>query len=184
MEAHVRDTEKAIFNDERGSHVKFFGKTPEKLLLEDVALKEVFMTVNHKGTLRGLHFQVNPPQPKLLTCVTGSAQVVTVCLDPESDDFGKWNARLLSGDLTTDAGAAMVFVPPLHALGYLILEEGTRMLYMAGEDFSASGDVGIDPFDEDLAIDWAAGATKDNVILSARDKALPSFSDYQEGLPR
>lgn len=181
MSDHVKNMTKAIFNDARGSHVKFFGRTPEKLHLEEVNLKEVFMTVNNKDVIRGLHFQVNPAQPKLLTCITGRARVVTVCLVPDSPDFGRWEARELSQDLTSAEGEAMVFVPPQHALGYHILEDDTRMLYMAGAVFSAEGDVGIDPFDESLSIDWGGNITRETAILSPRDQQLPSFDEYVKG---
>jgi dTDP-4-dehydrorhamnose 3,5-epimerase-like enzyme len=55
------------------------------------------------------------------------------------------------------------------------------MLYLAGSDFNAEGDVGIDPFDPDLSLDWG-GTKRESVILSARDENLPSLEKYLEGV--
>lgn len=181
MQKHVSENKKAVFNDSRGSHVKFFGQTSESLKVEGFSLKEVFMTVNRKDVLRGIHFQINPPQPKILTCVTGSARVITVCLDPSEETFGSHEVFTLTGDLNSTTGKRQVIVPAGHGLGYLILENDTRMLYMAGDDFNGAGDVGIDPFDEELALPWGDNVTGDTVILSDRDKNLSSFSDYRKG---
>jgi dTDP-4-dehydrorhamnose 3,5-epimerase-like enzyme len=168
--------EKSIYEDKRGKHIKLFGKTPEKLAVPDFTVHEVFMTQNYAGVLRGMHFQVNPAQPKLLSCVTGSALVNVVCLDRKSPDYLLSERVLLSGD-----SQIFLHVPAEHALGYLTFEEDTRMLYLAGSDFNAEGDVGIDPFDPDLSLDWG-GTKRESVILSARDENLPSLEKYLEGV--
>lgn len=170
--------EKAVFTDDRGSHVKMFGVTPEKIHVEGFTVKEVFMTTNHVNVIRGMHFQVNPYQPKILSCITGQAWVNVVCLDKNSPNFLITSNFLLTGDLPTEEGKTMIVVPPHHALGYRILEEDTRMLYLAGSDFSPTGDVGIHPLDPDLALNWGPDFDLNELILSTRDKTLPSLEEF------
>lgn len=166
----------SVHSDSRGSHSKFFGKTPTSIRVDDFQVHEVFMTTNNADALRGMHLQVNPAQPKILTCLTGSAIVNVVCLDTTSENFGSVYRTVLGG------GAEMVVVPELHALGYRSLEDGTRMLYLAGSDFSAEGDIGVDPFDADLDLDWCTSSeadfSRDSAVLSPRDQELPSFQDF------
>lgn len=170
----------AVFQDLRGNHIKYFGKTPEKVNIEGFNIKEVYMTVNKKNVIRGLHFQVNPPQPKILTCVSGSAIVNVVCLDKESKKFNNVK-RYIFTSKRHDLGTMMIHVPANHALGYRILEDDTKMLYIAGEDFNPEGDVGIDPLDSSLNLDWGPFMNNEEAILSDRDKSLPSFQEYLAG---
>lgn len=173
----------AVHSDLRGKHSKFFGKTPETIRVDGFTVQEVFMTTNRANVLRGLHLQVDPEQPKIITCITGSAVVNVVCLDPSSDQFGQVLKTLVGG--SGDASSTMISVPPLHGLGYRALEDDTRILYLAGADFNAAGDIGVDPFDPDLALDWTTDAedvfTKEAAVLSPRDQELPSFQDFLVG---
>lgn len=174
--------EVSAHQDLRGTHTKFFGKSPAKIHVPDFTVHEVFMTTNKKNTLRGLHFQVNPAQPKIITCITGRVLANVVCLDEESEDFKKVTRQLLSKE-----SGSMLVVPPKHALGYRSLEDDSRVLYIAGADFSSEGDVGVDPFDSDLALDWTLDIPgfdesfgREDAILSKRDEELPSFREYME----
>lgn len=176
----VKILKASVHRDARGSHSKFFGNSPENIRVDGFRVTEVFMTSNNVNTIRGLHFQVNPPQPKIVTCLTGSAVVNVVCLDPASPDFGTALRVVLGGG--GENSDSMVVVPENHALGYRSLEDDTRMLYIAGADFNADGDIGIDPFDPTLSLDWKISPedefTKEFAILSVRDQNLPSFKDF------
>lgn len=168
-----------VFQDERGQHVKYFGATPATVALEDFRPHELFMTVNHLDVIRGLHFQVNPAQPKLLTCVEGAAVVNVVCLDPEVGEVGETLRFEVEAPTFEAPEAVVIHVPPGHGLGYRILQEGTKMLYLAGADFNPAGDLGVDPLDGELGLDWGPPAP---FILSSRDKGLPSLEEHLQAL--
>lgn len=163
--------------DIRGVHRKFFGVKPESLEIPGFELREVFMTQNHRNTVRGLHFQKSLPQPKIIKVITGSLSIRLLCCDPEESTFGQVKYFELDANQNR-----RVYIPGKWALGYRALEEDTRVLYMAGEDFSADGDTGIDPFDPALNIDW--GVTRENALLSERDKNLQSFQEFSESIKR
>jgi dTDP-4-dehydrorhamnose 3,5-epimerase len=164
--------------DSRGVHSKFFGKGPAKVALsEPYSISEVFVTTNHKDVVRGMHFQT-PGQPKLIQAISGAVIGNLLCANPELPEFGT------AIPYTLKEGDGRILVPGDWALGYRILEEDTRILYLAGADFVAGGDTGIDPFDEDLKLDWGVVENserpfgKQDAILSEKDLTLPTFAEF------
>ncbi len=158
--------------DNRGGHIKFFGKGPASIVLgKDYAISEAFMTESIFGVLRGMHFQT-PGQPKLIQAITGQAHGFALCAAPGHEDFGNYI------EFELNEASPKLLVPGDWALGYEITDEEvpTRILYLAGADFVAGGDTGIDPFDDELALPWFT--TRDEAILSDRDKELGSWADY------
>lgn len=172
----------AAHPDQRGSHKKFFGAGPEEIVVPNYSIAEVFMTTNNLNTVRGLHFQ-QPGQPKVVQVITGRVVGNILCCNPELPEFGTAIHYELS-----DAEKTKIYVPGDWALGYRALEQDTRVLYLAGSDFYGPGDVGIDPFDPALKLDWgtitpADSATqrsfgKLDAILSVRDLELPPFAQF------
>lgn len=161
-----------VHEDERGGHRKFFGVLPETIEIPGFTAKEVFMTTNHRNTIRGLHFQSDYPQPKIIKLLTrGPLTVNLLCCDPTLKEFGETQSFKLSVD-----DEKRLYVPGKWALGYRSGNNDTRVLYIAGENFSPTGDTGIDPFDPELNIDW--GITRDKAILSERDKNLMSWKEF------
>lgn len=161
--------------DLRGSHRKLFGSVPEALLIPDFEVKEVFMTTSHKDVLRGLHFQEGAPQAKIIKPLTGSIIVNTVCFDPSLPEFGEVTRFEISS-----ADEVRLYVPGRYGLGYRVVEDNTNVLYIANEHFVSGGDTGVDPFDEDLAVDWGTNIDRDSAIMSDRDKVLQSFATFAE----
>lgn len=161
--------------DIRGSHKKLYGSVPENLHIPGFEVKEIFMTESHKNVLRGLHFQEGAPQAKIIKPITGSIQVNTVCLDPNSENFGE----VIEWTLTED-NEERLYVPGLWGLGYRVLEDSTRVLYIADEHFVPNADTGIDPFDKELNLNWGAEFDLDIAIMSDRDKVLQSFADFKK----
>lgn len=167
--------------DLRGTHSKFFGKGPAKIVINaPYEISEVFVTTNNKDVVRGMHFQT-PGQPKLIQVITGALQGNLVCCNPALPEFGQGFGYAL------EAGEGRILVPGDWALGYRALVNDTRVLYLAGADFVAGGDTGIDPFDATLNLHW--GYTDDDelfekkdAILSEKDLSLPTFSEYAASL--
>lgn len=160
--------------DNRGSHTKVFGNSPERLLVKDYNIHEVFITTNNKDVVRGMHYQT-PGQDKIITVLTGSLIGNILDANPASETFGEVFHYELSAN-----SKARIHVPGDWALGYRILEDNTKVLYLANEDFSPTGDTGIDPFDKELALNWGTNITKASAILSNKDLELQSWSDYRK----
>lgn len=168
-----------FFEDARGYHSKFFWSDSSRINTADnFKIKEVFMTTNHKDTIRGMHFQESPVrQEKVLTCVQGSAKVVLLCADKENKDYGKIESMILS----FPDSKTQVFAPAGYALGYRILEDNTKMLYLANGDFSPESDSGFSPLTEDIFREFlvegeSINELKKKMILSEKDFNLPEFN--------
>lgn len=132
-------------SDSRGSFVKFY---PGNSLFEK--LNSVAVSVNPKvGTIRGLHFQVEPfAEEKIITCIQGSTFEVIVDIRPNSKSFGKVATFQLS-----QQNAMQVYLPKGIAHGFQTLLPETIVHYCLTSEYSLDSSYTIDPFG-DLAIDW------------------------------
>ena len=131
-----------------------------------------FVQENHsrstRGVLRGLHFQRQHPQGKLVRVVAGDIFDVAVDLRPGSAHLGRWFGRILSGE-----DHLQLYVPPGFAHGFLVLSERADVIYKCTDYYHPEDQAGIRWNDPDIAIDWPAA----DVVLSARDAVLPWFRD-------
>jgi dTDP-4-dehydrorhamnose 3,5-epimerase len=119
----------------------------------------------HKGTVRGMHFQVAPAlEAKLVRCTRGSMFDVALDLRPESPTFGKWYGTELSAE-----NGRMLFVPEGCAHGYQTLEDATEMYYMASEFYTPSAARGARFDDPKFGIQWPLPAT----AMSEQDRNWP-----------
>jgi dTDP-4-dehydrorhamnose 3,5-epimerase len=119
------------------------------------------------GTLRGLHYQRDPLEAKLVRCVAGAAFDVIVDLRRDSGHWGRWCAVELSA-----AKRNAVFVPKGCAHGFQTLVDDTELLYLIDVPFDAGAAAGIRWDDPQLAIPWPVVAP----ILSERDRSLPCLA--------
>lgn len=161
-------------DDDRGSFIKDYSR--EIFATNGIRheLEEVFYTTSHRGVVRALHFQREKQQPKLVRCIFGHVWDVVVDLRRDSPSFKSWCAFDLIGTENKE-----ILVPSGCAHGYLVLEESI-VSYKCGERFYGEYDDGIRWNDPTLAIDWPLDKVGgiDKVILSAKDRQLPSFSDF------
>ena len=139
-------------------------------------LAEVFYTTSHKGVIRALHFQRVMQQPKLMRCIWGHVWDVVVDLRKDSPTFKKWRAFDLVGERHNE-----ILVPAGCAHGYLVLEQSI-VSYKCAEKFYGEYDDGILWDDPDIGIQWPLNLVggRDNVILSDKDKNLPSFAKFMD----
>jgi dTDP-4-dehydrorhamnose 3,5-epimerase len=163
-----------IFHDARG----FFFESYHEKQAWDGGLKVNFVQDNHsfskQGTLRGLHYQLNHPQGKLVRVVTGEVFDVAVDLRQGSPTFGKWHGALLSA-----ANHRQLYVPPGFAHGFCTISETADFLYKCS-DFYASGDeYAIRWNDPEIGIDWPIAEP----ILSPKDAIAPLLKDATPRLP-
>lgn len=126
------------------------------------------------GTVRGLHFQIQPAaQGKLVRCTVGALFDVAVDIRRSSPTFG----QAVSAELSA-ANGRLLWVPPGFAHGFCTLVPNTVINYKVTAYYSAAHDRGIAWNDPALAIDWPASA--DAEFLSAKDKVQPLLADAPE----
>jgi len=139
-----------------------------------------FVQDNHsrssRHTLRGLHYQVDRPQGKLVRVAGGTVFDVAVDLRRSSPSFGRWVGTLLD-----DENQHQLWIPPGFAHGFYVLSEHADVIYKCTEPYVASGDRAVRWDDPDLAIDWPL-ADGGPPILSTKDASAPSL-ERTEGYP-
>lgn len=159
-----------VHEDNRGQHSKFYMESRDAEDLFALPAREVFMTTNRKNTIRGMHFQRYHAGAKIISCITGSAYVQIVCVDPDSPDYKSVvvSHTILPGQQIT--------VPTAHALGYRALEDETRILYITDQEHHGTLDVGFNPF----SLNWSVSGDLFEPHVSDRDVALPGLAELCE----
>jgi dTDP-4-dehydrorhamnose 3,5-epimerase len=159
--------EPRVFRDDRGFFMESFNYED---FAEATGLDETFVQDNHsksiKGVLRGLHYQVEHPQGKLVRVVQGEVFDVAVDLRRSSPTFGKWASCVLSAD-----NAKQFWVPPGFAHGFLVLSETAEFLYKTTDYRYAEHERSLLWNDPALAIDWPLPEGYNQPILAAKDAA-------------
>ena len=164
--------EPKVFGDDRGFFLESFN---EKTFSELTNTSVQFVQDNHsrsaKHVLRGLHYQINRPQGKLVRVVRGRVWDVAVDLRKASNTFGQWFGVELSED-----NHRQFWIPAGFAHGFLVLSDFADFLYKTTEYWHKEHDRSILWNDPDLAISWPITADSEP-ILSAKDQVAPLFAD-------
>lgn len=167
--------EPKVFGDNRG----YFVETYNKADMEKEGLFYDFVQDNQsasvKGVLRGLHFQKNFPQDKLVRVIKGEVYDVAVDLRAGSPTFGKHYGIILS-----EENKKQFLVPKNFAHGFLVLSDYAEFCYKVTDFYHPNDEGGILFSDPDLNIQWPypQGFDKDNLVLSDKDKVNKSFKEY------
>jgi dTDP-4-dehydrorhamnose 3,5-epimerase len=142
--------EPKVFSDDRGF---FFESFNQKRFEEATGLKRSFVQDNHsrsvKNVLRGLHYQVQHPQGKLVRVIFGEVFDVAVDMRKGSQTFGKWVIAMLSAE-----NKRMLWVPEGFAHGFLVLSDVAEVLYKTTDYWYSEHERTILWNDLDLAIEW------------------------------
>lgn len=163
-----------VFTDNRGSYTKIYERTAFEEHGITYAFSECSDILSPKGVLRGLHFQSEDAQAKLVHVVQGAVYDVVVDLRCDSETFGKWEGFLLTAQKDE-----AVFIPAGFAHGFLSLEENTIFTYQCSGVYRPEFCGGIMWDDPILAIDWPLSKGQ-KVILSEKDKHNLSFKEYKD----
>jgi dTDP-4-dehydrorhamnose 3,5-epimerase len=168
----VLTIESRVFRDDRG----YFTELYKQPTWAEAGFHEVFvqdnMSRSSKGTLRGLHYQLNPQgQGKLVRALQGSVFDVAVDIREGSPTFGKWVGRTLS-----EENALALWVPVGFAHGFLVLEDDTQVMYKCTSPWSPDAERTIVYNDPAIGIEWPIEATG----LKERDAAAPSLADAEK----
>jgi dTDP-4-dehydrorhamnose 3,5-epimerase len=125
-----------------------------------------------QGTLRGLHYQVDKPQGKLVRVVSGIIFDVAVDVRQGSASYGKWVGQFLS-----EENGDQMWIPPGFAHGFYVLSEGADVLYRCSDYYSPAGECGFRWNSPELAITWPMLADTP-VRLSDKDANAPLFPPF------
>ncbi|POF86753.1 dTDP-4-dehydrorhamnose 3,5-epimerase [Pseudomonas putida] len=162
--------EPKLFGDSRGF---FFESFNERAFKEQTGVSINFVQDNHsrsqKNVLRGLHYQVENPQGKLVRVVQGEVLDVAVDVRVDSPTFGRWVATRLSAE-----SHRQFWIPPGLAHGFLVLSESADFLYKTTDYFNPTAERCIRWDDPNLAIDWGLIEAP---LLSAKDQQGLSFRE-------
>lgn len=157
--------EPTVFGDSRG----YFMETYNKKDFEEIGINANFIQDNQsksvKNVLRGLHFQTNYPQAKLVRVIAGEVFDVAVDLRKDSKTYGKWFGVLLSSE-----NKKQFFIPRGFAHGFAVISDTAEFVYKCDNLYDPSGEGGVIWNDEDLNINWGDYIDLNNIILSEKDK--------------
>lgn len=158
-----------IYRDDRG----FFFESFNQEVLKRLDIR-AFEQDNHsgskKGVLRGLHFQYDPPQGKLIRCIRGEIFDVAVDIRKGSPAFGRWFSIILRED-----EHLQLWLPAGFAHGFLALSGYAEVQYKCTSSYNPASDSSIRYDDPDIGIEWPFGAEP---LVSEKDKKAISFKEY------
>ncbi|WP_449116992.1 dTDP-4-dehydrorhamnose 3,5-epimerase [Pseudomonas viridiflava] len=164
--------EPKVFGDERGFFYESFNA---KAFSEATGLDRQFVQDNHsrsqKGVLRGLHYQIDNAQGKLVRVTVGKVLDVAVDIRRSSPTFGQWVAVELSAE-----NARQLWVPEGFAHGFVVLSDYAEFLYKTTDYYTPSAERCISWNDPDLAIDWQLDIAPQ---LSAKDQQGKSLKEAE-----
>lgn len=163
-----------INEDNRGNFTKYYDKKVyDKNGIVFESVYEAFDSVSKRGVIRGLHFQTQNPQAKLVRVPHGMIRDVVVDLRKNSATYGKYHTEIISSD-----NEKILYVPRGFAHGFICLSDISIVSYLCDREYSPESDGGILWNDKKLNINWNLSEF-DDVILSERDKNLMSFEEYE-----
>jgi dTDP-4-dehydrorhamnose 3,5-epimerase len=166
--------EPSVHGDERGFLVETFSARE----WAEAGVDAEFVQDNHSrssaGILRGLHFQTDPGQAKLVRCLRGRIWDVVVDLRRDSPTRGQWEGHELD-----DVGHRQLFVPVGFAHGFCVLSEIADVHYKISSYYDPETEAGIAWDDPDVAIDWPL----DDPQVSERDSTAPKLAEIDQTLP-
>lgn len=164
------------YGDARGSFVETYKR--EDFIAGGITCEFVQdnQSSSVRGVLRGLHFQINHPQAKLVRVVSGSVFDVAVDLRPESPTYGAWEGAVLSAE-----NGRQLFVPRGFAHGFLVLSDTAVFCYKCDDVYHPNDEGGIMWNDPAIGIEWPAlegDAVFDEskIILSEKDQVHPPLA--------
>lgn len=163
------------YGDDRGYFMETYKKPDFAAGGIDVDFVQDNQSSSTKGVLRGLHFQINHPQSKLVRVVSGEVFDVAVDLREGSSTYGKWEGVILSAE-----NKRQFFIPRGFAHGFLVLSDTAEFCYKCDDVYHPNDEGGLMWNDPILNIAWPAllGDSKfdsSKIILSEKDKHHPSF---------
>ena len=169
--AYIIDLEP--FNDERGFFARSFCKKEFEKYNLNPEIVQCNVSYNKKaGTLRGMHFQKEHPQGKLVRIPRGAVYNAVVDLRKNSATYGKWFGVELS-----DENKKMLYIPPGFAQGFLIMADVTDYMYKCTDFYYPEDEGGFMWDDPKVGIQWPLEKVGGKVVLSDKDRSWPPYEN-------
>lgn len=163
-----------VFGDSRG----YFMETYNYNDFKEAGIDQVFVQDNQsaskKGVLRGLHFQINFPQDKLVRVIRGEVFDVAVDLREGSPTYGQWFGVRLS-----EENKKMFFIPKNFAHGFYVISDYAEFTYKCTDFYHPNDEGGIIYNDPDIGIDWPIDPNTE-LIMSDKDKVWPGINSLKK----
>jgi dTDP-4-dehydrorhamnose 3,5-epimerase len=163
--------EPGAFEDSRGFFMEIYHRDRYAAFGIDTDFVQDNLSVSHRGTIRGLHFQHPHGQAKLVQVLDGEVFDVAVDVRRGSPGFGEWTCVELSG-----VNRRQLFIPEGFAHGFCVVSDRAILHYKCGDFYTPSAERGIIWDDPDLGVSWPAS----DPLLSAKDASYGRLRD----LPR
>lgn len=165
----------AVHGDERGYFMETYNENDMKEAGIDLRFVQDNQSSSSKGVLRGLHFQINYPQDKLVRVVKGEVFDVAVDLREGSSTFGKWYGVVLSAE-----NKKQFLIPKNFAHGFIVLSDSAEFCYKCTDFYHPNDEGGIKFDDPEIGIKWPMpeGMDKDMLTISEKDQNWSSFKEY------
>ncbi|MBQ3550709.1 MAG: dTDP-4-dehydrorhamnose 3,5-epimerase [Clostridia bacterium] len=166
--------EPTVFGDDRGYFLETYQYNDFCAGGIDVTFVQDNQSMSKKGVLRGLHFQKQYPQSKLVRVIRGEVYDVAVDLREGSKTYGKYVGVLLSAE-----NKRQFFIPKGFAHGFVVLSDEAEFVYKVDDFYHPNDEGGLMWNDPDIGIDWPISPDME-IILSDKDKVNPSFKELQK----
>ncbi|WP_216696812.1 dTDP-4-dehydrorhamnose 3,5-epimerase [Anaerostipes faecalis] len=163
--------EPTVFKDERGYFVETYNQNDMKEAGLDMVFVQDNQSMSTRGVLRGLHFQKQYPQGKLVRVVRGKVFDVAVDLRSNSKTYGKWFGVELSAE-----NMKQFYIPEGFAHGFLVLSDEAEFCYKCTDFYHPGDEGGLLWSDEEIGVDWPLEEGVD-LIISEKDQKWKGLSE-------
>ena len=166
-----------VFGDDRGYFVETYNENDMKEAGMDYTFVQDNQSASKKGVLRGLHFQKEFPQDKLVRVVNGEVFDVAVDLRPGSKTFGKWYGVLLSAE-----NKKQFMIPKNFAHGFIVLSDYAEFCYKCTDFYHPNDEGGLLWKDPEIGVEWPMpeGMTEADLTLSDKDQKWSGIAEYKK----
>lgn len=161
-----------VFGDERGYFFEVYNYNDYKAAGIDQIFVQDNQSASKKGVLRGLHFQINYPQDKLVRVASGEVFDVAVDLREGSKTFGKWFGVVLSAE-----NKKQFFIPKGFAHGFVVLSDYAEFAYKCTDFYHPNDEGGLLWCDPEIGIEWPIPKDME-LTLSEKDKNWEGIAEY------
>lgn len=163
--------EPTVFKDERGYFVETYNQNDMKEAGLDMVFVQDNQSMSTRGVLRGLHFQKQFPQGKLVRVVRGKVFDVAVDLRSDSKTYGKWFGVELSAE-----NMKQFYIPEGFAHGFLVLSDETEFCYKCTDFYHPGDEGGLAWNDPEIGVEWPLEEGVD-LIISEKDQKWKGLKD-------
>lgn len=167
----------SVFGDDRGYFMETYNYNDFAAAGIDCTFVQDNQSSSKKGVLRGLHFQINYPQDKLVRVVSGEVFDVAVDLREGSKTFGKWFGVRLSAE-----NKKQFFIPKNFAHGFIVLSDHAEFCYKCTDFYHPNDEGGLLWSDPEIGVEWPMpeGMTVEDLTFSEKDTKWSGIKEYKK----